>query len=763
MLAGLLIAACLPVWLDGEAAARDLLRWALNAGPLLLLWLLLLVATARPWLAGLGAAGFGGLFYLVNGLKLANLGLPLLPSDLLMAGQLLSSPELYFRYVGLGWLALGLLVAAALAWAAWRERPLPRLRIRYRLPLAALLLAGASLLGSPQALGWSPYASGAARTSIWHPAHAARELGAMALFVKLLPNTHIGLPEPDPQQLMSFRETHAAALQGGDDAALPDPLPDIVVVQSESFFDARRIAGLQALPLLSGIDALSSSGDGGLLRVPTYGGLTTRTEFEFLTGFPLGELPSLSYPFQGLVHRPLPSLAWSLRELGYRTIAVHPYEPRFYQRHRVYPLLGFEAFHDQSSFHAAPRDGYYLSDAALMAHLQALAEQPGPQFLFAVSMENHGPWDHGRPTPEDAAKLPLPDALGADDAASLQRFLHHLANADRSLVAFARWMQQREEPTLLLFYGDHLPALDGVYGKLGFVDGQPAHQQPTDWLLLDNRRQAGERRELGSHQLAALLLQRAGLHHDAYFHALSVALEAGAEGQAAHLALASEQLGQAPRAALQASPAEEAQLAEVADWGPADLESRYPGADEVPGIWLHARQPLAAGTRLTLGGRRLEIVHRTERFLLARPAHYHFGSADQLLPLRLVSAGGSRQQTIGEIRLRPAARRVPAEDGSESRFCAVEDWGPQETALAEPANLQPNGNMGIWLRAECLPPQTRLEVAGQLLNTTLQGRLATSSIALAPLKEHASLPVSLVDASTGARLQVGNIRWLPER
>lgn len=755
----ILLVSSLPLWMDREAEALDLQRWALNAGPFLLLWAALALLCARPLFAALLTSGFAALFYLVHSLKSANLGLPLLPADLQMAGQLLTSPELYLRY--LHWPALaGTFAALGVLVLMFRlERPQNRNRPTLRLSAAAVLLAFGAALCAPQAQSWSPYAPDRLRATVWHPATAARELGAVALFVKLLPHTRASLPEPDRQRLAEFSAQHAAALAEAAELPLPEPLPDIVVVQSESFFDPRRLRGLESLPALGAFDRLGALGAHGLLRVPTFGGLTTRTEFEFLTGFPLHGLPQLSYPFQGLVHRPVQSLAWSLRGLGYQSIAVHPYEPRFYQRDRVYPLLGFEAFHDESSFPEAHRDGYYVADQDLLDYLRRLLERPGPQFLFAVTMENHGPWDDGRGPAGNAQDLPLPDGLGDVHADPLRRFLHHLENADRSLATFADWVLQREEPTVLLFYGDHLPALDGVFSTLGFADGEPANRQPTAWLLLDNRSRLGERRDLGSHQLAALLLQRAGLHRDAYFSALQTLADAEAGDPATHLALAAEHLTR-PIDPLALTAAAEAKLVEVIEWGPQELEAHYAGGDEVPLFWLHASEPIPTGAGLELGGRRLQVVHRTERFLLARPGHHHFGSPGEPLPLRLSSTSGRRAQTLGEVGLRPPTVRVRMADDSLSRLCDVEDWGPQESAVDEPANRQPDGRMGLWVRAACLPPQVQIEFAGQTVETTVQGRLATAAVALDGLRHLPTLPIALVDPLHGHRLAVGELRWI---
>lgn len=89
------------------------------------------------------------------------------------------------------------------------------------------------------------------------------------------------------------------------------------------------------------------------------------------------------------------SLAQYLQRLGYRTVCVHPYPAGFYLRHKVYPLLGFDTFIDIQDFADAERYGPYVSDMAvtekIMQLLHERADGDKPLFVFAITMENHGP------------------------------------------------------------------------------------------------------------------------------------------------------------------------------------------------------------------------------------------------------------------------------------------------------------------------------------------------------------------------------------
>lgn len=99
-------------------------------------------------------------------------------------------------------------------------------------------------------------------------------------------------------------------------------------------------------------------------------------------------------------------------------------------------------------------------------------------------------------------------------ATELAHYLYHARRADQALAGLLDHVARRERPTVVLFYGDHLPALDEVFDQVGFVDGASARTQPVPWLLFDNREPGGGQAATGtlrSYHLASLVLDAAGL------------------------------------------------------------------------------------------------------------------------------------------------------------------------------------------------------------------------------------------------------------
>jgi hypothetical protein len=160
-----------------------------------------------------------------------------------------------------------------------------------------------------------------------------------------------------------------------------------------------------------------------------------------------------------------------------------------------------------------------MADRAMTDEIMRQLKDSGPpQFLFAISIEAHGPYDV---PPADAAArdaIPVPPGIADKDKRELQTYLYHAEHADAELGRLARLLAGRDRPTLLLFYGDHLPALTNSFNVTGFVDGGDMLSEPGVWLLLDPRNPGPPRREsLASWMLPGKLLEAAGVHGDPYF------------------------------------------------------------------------------------------------------------------------------------------------------------------------------------------------------------------------------------------------------
>lgn len=495
-----------------------------NAWPGLLLAGLLLAMTRRLLLSFGLAYLLQALIYAVNRLKVANLGTPLLPADFRMVGQLRKGgAHLLAGYLPHSpWPYLALLAAVLILVAMWRlEPPLFARRTggkRLGASGALLLLLG-SLLG-----GWSGWAriynGHVLWLEPWSAASTRQHAGLVSELTMFRLQYAQNKPKPDRAAAEQLIRQSAGPLRQSLATPNAATLPDIVVVQSESFFDPSIMKGYANADLTPNLRRLARHGTSGALHVPTFGGGTIRTEFEMLTGLSLRYFDDMQFPYLQMGHKQVPSLVHVLDAHGYATVAVHGNDPSFWNRSSAFKALGFQRFVSQADFpRDAPNDGKYMADSAMTDEiLRQLKDSGPPQFIFAISIEAHGPYDV--PPKDTAARdaIAVPAGIEGKDKLELQNYLYHMQHADQQLGRLAAALARRQRPTLLLFYGDHLPALTNVYRTDGFVDGDGMLAQPGTWLLLDPRgNDQPVHEDTAAWLMPGQLLAAAGIHDSAYF------------------------------------------------------------------------------------------------------------------------------------------------------------------------------------------------------------------------------------------------------
>jgi phosphoglycerol transferase MdoB-like AlkP superfamily enzyme len=496
-----------------------------NAWPGLLLAGVLLTLSRRALLSFGLAFLLQGLVYAVNLLKVANLGTPLLPDDFRMVGQLRKGgAHLLFGYLPHSpWPYLGLLAGVALIIAMWRYEPplFPRRTRGKRLLTGTVLAAVLFSMLAGLSVWRNIYNARVLWLEPWSASSTATHSGLISSLVMFHLQYGQGKRKPDGAAASQLIGQSAAVLQQSlQTPTASDPLPDIVVIQSESFFDPSNMRGYEDSNFAPNLRRLAAHGISGKLHVPTFGGGTIRTEFEVLTGLSLRYFENLQFPYLQMGHKAVPSLVHVLDAHGYETTALHGNDPSFWNRTTAFKSLGFNRFVSQSSFPTnAAMDGKYMADSAMTDEIMTQLKDSGPpQFIFAISIEAHGPYDVEPANRAERDAIPVPDGITGIDKQELQTYLYHLQHADAELGRLVTWLAQRQRPSLVLFYGDHLPALTDGYRITGFADGQDMLSQAGTWLLVDPHSQGQPVHEdTAAWLLAGKLLAQAGIHDDAYF------------------------------------------------------------------------------------------------------------------------------------------------------------------------------------------------------------------------------------------------------
>ncbi|GLH45272.1 hypothetical protein RS3R6_39410 [Pseudomonas atacamensis] len=250
---------------------------------------------------------------------------------------------------------------------------------------------------------------------------------------------------------------------------------DVVIVMNESFWDATKLPGIKFTPdPMPTVRRLQK----GEVFSPVYGGGTANVEFEALTGFSNSFLPAGSLPYQQYIIRNTPSIIWALRNIGYRSIAIHPYHRWFWNRESVYSKLGFEKFISLEQMSPDQSRGPFFADEALSAQiLRTLEESEKPTVIFAVTMQNHGPYERNRYTKKNI-NLKINSNIDLTNEDGLQTYAEGINDGDLALNSLVLELSKRKRRTLLVFFGDHLPMMGhnlDVFKKTGFISGQESN------------------------------------------------------------------------------------------------------------------------------------------------------------------------------------------------------------------------------------------------------------------------------------------------
>lgn len=453
----------------------DIHQWLLLTAGLSSLYLNGLLLTQRPVLSAWLTLSILAVLLVVNQAKFRALREPLIFSDVYLYIQVIRHPRLFLPFLNIP-LTIGAILGglALLSLAISLEPAITErgIELIYFYP-ACLVLLLASLYASNKLALQTPISL-----------EPAQDIQQHGFYNSLLSYTLQAASTTNRQALQkTLRHNSPFTSDSANSSTKVLRNSDIIVIQSESFFDARRLHSGINPATLQHFDQLKTTAlRHGKLNVPSWGANTLRPEFAFLSGI---DNQLLSYyrfnPYQYL-QQPTPSLVSCLKQQGYYCIAIHPNSAGFFRRDKVFPLLGFDEFIDIADFNPAQTSGPYISDQAVQQKITEILEKyegDKPLLIFVITMENHGPL-HLETINAEEANPYYQHALPKYHN-DLSVYLRHLHNADQMLQNLTDYLHDYQRETLLCFYGDHVPSMPQIYDELGFSDGR------TDYLIWHNR------------------------------------------------------------------------------------------------------------------------------------------------------------------------------------------------------------------------------------------------------------------------------------
>ena len=243
---------------------------------------------------------------------------------------------------------------------------------------------------------------------------------------------------------------------------------NVIVIMNEAFSDLPTTYGFETnTDVMPFIHSLSGANvRKGVMMPSVFGGGTSNTEYEFLTGNSIAFLNAGSAPYTEYINRSRPSMASELGAKGYRTVAFHPEHEANYKRNKVYPLLGFQDFlsiEDDLPYTDTVRN--FVSDASDVKDLEKIYEEGEgePSFIFNVTMQNHGGYSQDQ-SAVDVTVYPTDEELQTPE---LEEYLSLVHLTDEAFEELVDYYSNVKEKTIILMFGDHQPSLsDSVYALM---------------------------------------------------------------------------------------------------------------------------------------------------------------------------------------------------------------------------------------------------------------------------------------------------------
>lgn len=463
--------------------SSNLLIFALNCFLALLVGLFFLSLTGSLRATVILSTAAISLFALASLVKKQLLGEPLFPWDFLRLDQVWNLLPQYSGEIPLILLILGVIsVALVVAGKLW----IPAFQAKWRFRIAILLFICAltpALVFYRHTPLEHVFNSLDVQPLSWAQNENSLQNGFLLGFTLNLEGLLI--IEPEGYQAAEIERIMAGASQ--EDSG-PNPenrlgsKPNIVFVLNESFWDPTLLPDLNfsrdPVPFFR---ELRHEYPSGTMISPVFGGSTANVEFEILTGLSTTFLPQGAIAYQLYIDRELPAVPGLFQANGYRTTAIHPYHDWFYKRDTVLPLLGFDRFYSLKDFPDAQIKGDYISDLDVSKKIiSELEDSSEPAFVFAVTMQNHGPYSKDRYLDTE---ISVDGPISAQGREILETYTQGVTDGDQSLRVLLAEVSELNEPTAVVFVGDHLPYLGKnylVYRESGFI--------PNDddlWSLAD--------------------------------------------------------------------------------------------------------------------------------------------------------------------------------------------------------------------------------------------------------------------------------------
>ncbi|HIV34368.1 MAG TPA: LTA synthase family protein [Candidatus Blautia intestinigallinarum] len=324
-------------------------------------------------------------------------------------------------------------------------------------------------------------------------------------------NTGISCPQDYSQEEMD----RILSTESDLEETQTDSRPNIIFLQLESFFDPTEVNFLEfSEDPIPNFRKLMEKYSSGYFKVPSVGAGTANTEFETITGMSLRYFGPGEYPYKSILKETTcESAPYVLKDLGYSTHAIHNNEANFYGRRTIFPNLGFDSFTSEEYMPEEDDKNAlgWVKDEVLTNHiLDCLQTTEGPDYVYTISVQGHGAYPDEELLEDPAIKVS--GAESEEENNKWEYYVNQVHEMDQFVGQLIDALEENGEDTVLVMYGDHLPTMG-----LEVEDLNNRYLFQTEYVMWDNIGLEKEDEDVASYQMAAVVLDRLGIHEGNIF------------------------------------------------------------------------------------------------------------------------------------------------------------------------------------------------------------------------------------------------------
>lgn len=444
---------------------------------------------------------------LVNGVMLSRRVTPFNAQDLKTFTEGLSLFTNYFSGTELTFMVVGVVCVLGILAILWKIAGKYKGKVNYLLAIGTVIVS----IGGYKVLTNYVIEHRIVSTYFANIAFAYQDYGLPYCFAASVFNT--GMSEPNGYTKDKMDEISPNGVLT-ETTSENEVLPNVIFVQLESFFDTSEFLALQtSKDPLPNLRKMAEEYSSGYCQVPSIGAGTANTEFEVVTGMSLRYFGPGEYPYKTyLKNHTAESAATAFASLGYGTHAVHNHSGNFYSRAKVFNNIGFDTFVCKEFMNFDTTENGWAKDEVLLEHIKDCLDSTEQQdFVFTISVQGHGSYPE-----EKLIENPEITVSGLETEAKNNQweyYVNQVYEMDQFAANLVKMMEERGEPAVVVFYGDHLPTMG-----LEEADMKSGSLFNTNYVIWDNIGLEKTHGTIPTYQIMSNVMERLGIHAGTIFN-----------------------------------------------------------------------------------------------------------------------------------------------------------------------------------------------------------------------------------------------------